>query len=78
MSEEEKNVYKNLFEYPTKIIAKSEKEKQQLSFLEDKIKETDKARKLHEMYSLPEERLSSKYYAFCEVLDFVNEGNKDE
>ena len=53
-------------------------EKQQLiSFLEDKIKETDKLRKMHKMYSLSEERLSSKYYAFCEVLDFVNKGGKE-
>ena len=75
---EENSIYCTIHRRIPKDFNNDYIEKEQLiSFLEDKIKETDKLRKMHEMYSLSEERLSSKYYTFCEVLDFVK-GDKDE
>lgn len=37
-------------------------------WLENLQEDVDKARKMHEMYSLSEERLSSKYFAYNNTL----------
>ena len=79
MTEEEKNTYKNLFEYPTKIIANLEIEKQQLiSFLEDRIKNLSQMTAQFisigdKVTSIPEIQIET----FQEVLDFVKKGGKE-
>lgn len=45
-------------------------------WLEEVIKDIDKARKLHEDYSLSEERLSSKYFAYSNTLMKLQELEK--
>ena len=45
--------------------------------LEEDIKEFDKLRKLHEMYSPSEERLSSKYFYALKLLNII-EGENHE
>ena len=49
-------------------------------WLEEVRKDIDKARKLHEEYSLSEERLSSKYFAYGNTLMKMQEleQGKDE
>lgn len=52
----------------------TEKEKL-IKYLEDKIKECDELRKLHKEYSISEERLTSKYYTYQDILERVKNNN---
>lgn len=55
-------------------------QKEFIEWLEIRIKDRDKVRKMHELYSLSEERLSSQYFILQDVLSKYKEiiGVKDE
>ena len=66
-----------LYEENTKLI---NQQKEFIEWLEIRIKDRDKVRKMHELYSLSEERLSSQYFVLQDVLSKYKEiiGVKDE
>ena len=66
-----------LYEENTKLI---NQQKEFIEWLEIRIKDRDKVRKMHELYSLSEERLSSQYFILQDVLSKYKEiiGVKDE
>ena len=55
-------------------------QKEFIEWLEIRIKDRDKVRKMHELYSLSEERLSSQYFILQDVLSKYKEiiGGKNE
>ena len=55
-------------------------QKEFIEWLEIRIKDRDKVRKMHELYSLSEERLSSQYFVLQDVLSKYKKiiGVKDE
>ena len=66
-----------LYEENTKLI---NQQKEFIEWLEIRIKDRDKVRKMHELYSLSEERLSSQYFILQDVLSKYKEiiGGKNE
>ena len=70
---------KELRKVPTydELLRENEKLKEQqkefIEWLEKYILEKEKTRKLHEMYSLSEERLSSQYFVLQDVLSKYKE-----
>ena len=63
-----------------KVIVLEAQQKEFIEWLEIRIKDRDKVRKMHELYSLSEERLSSQYFVLQDVLSKYKKiiGVKDE
>lgn len=56
-----------------KVITMENQQKEFIEWLEIRIKDRDKVRKMHELYSLSEERLSSQYFILQDVLSKYKE-----
>lgn len=66
--------------YDSLVQKVESQQKEFIEWLEIRIKDRDKVRKMHELYSLSEERLSSQYFVLQDVLSKYKEiiGVKDE